>query len=252
MKVSIYTSAFNIKECSFDIVGAIENYSKIADEICIATLFDSKNDLLILNNLNNPKVKIATDENITKDTFAKDGKLKNLALQNCSNNICIQLDCDERIYNQEIWKLFIENNSPQILSGFPVMIPVIDLYKSKEYYCSINRKWYLHKKEGMYRGIVNFARLPNGKFDKEKSDGCELIDKDGNLFNSISFNFNNSEILKLMRDDQIPYVVHYGHLDLERRKRINEIFWNKEWESYSDKKNAEEVEKEYFKHGIII
>jgi hypothetical protein len=262
--ISIYTTAFNIEKNQFDINSAIENFCQLADEVCIATIPDSDDDThSILENIskNNNKVKIFTSNDIDSGTFAKDGKLKNLALSNCSNEICIQLDCDERINDPNIWKNFIKVNKEIILDGYAFMVPVINLYKNKDHYKDISAKWYIHKRKNMYRGIVNFARRPDGRFDKDKSDGCELIDELGNLSKSINIayhpDFRNKSPIDILKTPQIPFVIHYGYQDLERRAEINKNFWQKEWSEYSNKDivlstSLSEFKDEYFKHGLDI
>lgn len=262
--ISIYTTAFNIEKNEFDINSALENFLELADEVCIATLPDNQdNTQNILQDIanKNPKIKVFNSYDINSNTFAKDGKLKNLALQNCTQDICVQLDSDERISNATIWKNFIEKNKQTILDGYAFMIPVINLYKDKNYYRDIGVKWYIHKKEGMKRGIVNFAKLPKGKFDKERSDGCELIDENERLPQSINIlyhqNFRNKSPIEILKTMQVPFVIHYGYVDLKRRAAINRNFWEKEWSDYSDthvKLNTTESDfkDEYFKHGLDI
>lgn len=262
--ISIYTTAFNIEKNEFDINSALKNFLELADEVCIATLPDNEDSTQnILQDIINKdsRVKVFMSYDINSDTFAKDGKLKNLALQNCTNDICVQLDSDERISNPNVWKNFIEKNKQIILDGYAFMIPVINLYKDKNYYRDISVKWYLHKRDGMQRGIVSFAKLENGKFDKERSDGCELIDSDGRLPQSINIlyhpNFANKSPIEILKTSEIPFVIHHGYADLKRRASINKNFWEKEWSEYSDievKLNTTESDfkDEYFKHGLNI
>jgi hypothetical protein len=262
--ISVYTTAFNIEKNKFDINSTIENFSQLADEICIATIPDNEDNTQdILQNIvnNNSRVKVFMSYDTNSTTFAKDGKLKNIALQNCSNNICVQLDGDERINNPNIWKNFIKANKEMILDGCAFMIPVINLYKDKNHYRDIGAKWYIHRKKGMYRGIVNFARRSDGKFDKDKSDGCELIDELGNLSKSINItyhpDFKDKSPIEILKTSQIPFVIHYGYQDLSRRGEINKNFWQNEWSDYSGKDvilNTQESDfkDEYFKHGLDI
>jgi hypothetical protein len=262
--ISIYTTAFNIEKNEFDINSALENFLELADEVSIATIPDNEdNTQNILQNIvsKDSRVKVFMSYDINLDTFAKDGKLKNLALQNCTNDICVQLDSDERINNPNVWKNFIKINKEMILDGYAFMVPVINLYKDKYHYKDISAKWYIHKKNGMQRGIVNFARRSDGKFDKDKSDGCELINELGNLPRSINImyhpNFKNKSPIEIIKTSEIPFVIHHGYVDLKRRSAINKNFWEKEWSDYSDiqvKLNTVESDfkDEYFKHGLNI
>jgi hypothetical protein len=113
----------------------------------------------------------------------------------------------------------------------------------------------------MHRGIVNFARRSDGKFDKDKSDGCELIDELGNLCKSINIthhpDFKHKSPIEILKTLQIPFVIHYGYQDLSRRGEINKNFWQNEWSGYSGRDvvlNTQESDfkDEYFKHGLDI
>lgn len=262
--ISIYTTAFNIQKNQFDISSTLDNFSELADEICIATIDDNEDDTLnILKDLskNNTKIDIIIDKSINSNTFAKDGKLKNLALQHCSNEICVQLDLDEMINDANIWKAFIHNNKHIIFDGHACMVPVINLYKHEDYYRDIGFKWYIHRKTGMFRGIVNFARISDTKFDKDKSDGCELIDANGNLISSFNLlshpKFHNMSNLHALKNGNIPFVIHFGYVDLFRRAQINRNFWKKEWSEYIGEEvnitlNECEFKDEYMEHGLKL
>jgi hypothetical protein len=259
--ISIYSTAFNIEKNEFDIASAIQNFLELADEVCIATIPDNEdntNNILQAIANKDPRVKILISNDINSNTFAKDGKLKNLALQACSCDICVQLDSDERINNINIWKNFIEENKHLILNGYAFMVPVINLYKDKDHYRDIGVKWYIHRKKGMQRGIVDFARLPNGKFDKDKSDGCELIDENGKLSQSINILYHpDKSPIDILKHSGFPFVIHYGYVDLNRRANINKNFWQKEWSGYSDAEvklntDSSQFKDEYFKHGLNI
>ena len=262
--ISFYTSAFNIEENNFDILGFIKNIEELASEIVISTIPDNiDNTLEILNNITSTQcaIKIVQDVNLNSQTFAKDGKLKNLSLQNCSNDICIQIDLDERISNTKLWLDFIISYKDLILNGISIMIPVINLYKDKYHYKDISQKWYIHNKHNRKRGIVNFAILPNGKFDKNKSDGCELLDNMNNLTQSLSIlsELNNLRLdpLTIIQNNKIPYIIHHGYIDLQRRASLNKNFWQKEWSNYSNDEvnlpiNIQDFSESYYQHYLNI
>lgn len=233
--ISLYTTAFNAEIGGFDLDSAYNNFSLIADEIVVATLKNKDSTIDVLNSLKEkyPIKVIETEHNVT--TFAVDGILKNEALQNCSGDICIQMDADERAGNLDAWNDFLSNEKSILESmgdAKAIMLPVINLFGSVNQYKDIGRKWYVHRR-GLKRGVVNFAKLPNGKFDKTKSDGCELLDLDGNLVPSVSFPV--LETVEEYDDRRIPYIVHFGHADFIRRIRLNRNFWKKTWESYDGK-----------------
>lgn len=233
MKVSVYTSAFNLSSGIFNVRDAMENWLRYADEIVIASPIEEIDDVinhvyLSLNNEVSNKI-IFVDTSIHLEDPFFDGKLKNAALQKCSNDIVIQQDLDERIGgNKSTWESLIDIlvNS----SADSVMIPVIDLYKDTQHYKSIGRKWYLHKNNGCCRGVVNFAKKPGGTIDTDKSDTCELINKNGNLVTALLFDFSLEDFPNL------PIIFHYGYLNLNKRKQVNE-FWQPVW----SRRKGEEV-----------
>jgi hypothetical protein len=266
MKTSIYTSLFNYSIDKFDLLGSFKNWSKYADEIVIATFEDQVKEVaheagMAYFNLNKIDLKIQTvscpDTSLDDPLF--DGKLKNAALQACSNEFVIQQDMDERIGGEtEQWNYLISYLS-NLKPPYSVMIPVIDLYKDYNHYKSIGGKWYLHFKEGSSRGPVNFAKREDGSLDINKSDSCELIDENGNLIpylvdSRFSQPFVNKEAESL--DISMPHVIHLGYLDLTKRAEHNK-FRKKCWEAMDGKAvevattiEALEKENDCFIHGL--
>lgn len=236
--ISVYTTAFNIVKGGFDLSSALKNFSLVGDEIVIGTLKNEDNTLEILKGFSDfyPIKIVETDYDIR--TFAVDGKLKDAALQSCSGEFCIQLDADERVGNPDVWNDLIspESNLKQVfIESDALMLPVIDLYRDINSYKGINRKWYIHKRVSvlwgkLHRGVVGFARLADGKFDKEKSDGCELLYADATLATSAAF--RQLETVEELDTAGIPFVVHLGYLDLARRDELNNRFWKETWASY--------------------
>ncbi len=227
-KISVYSSLFNVKNSSYDILEIIENWKKYSDEIVIATFAQEIQDTQEylfnkLGNLDKMNVNLVSDEGIKKDDPLFDGKLKNKSLRECHNEWVIQMDMDERIGgDKEMW---IENFIilEQINSPHTFFIPVIDLYKDYLHYKSINGKWYQHLKKGIFRGVVNFARLPNGKIDTNKSDSTEAVLESGDL----------APYLRDLRfvdqaDITFPHIIHLGYLDLNKRVENNK-FWQPIW-----------------------
>lgn len=254
---SVYTSLFNYSPEKFDILDAFSNWSKYAREIVIGTFPDQEDEILkavwrewyngslILDN----GYEKATINVVSCDTDLDDplfdGKLKNAALQACKTDLVLQQDLDERIGGSfDIWKKYGEallNNN----SGYrAIMLPVIDLYKDYGHYKGIGYKWFLHLKEGCYRGVVNFAKKEGGLIDTDKSDTCELIDRDGNL---VRF----AQVTDFIKTGNIncAHIVHLGFLDLNKRAENNK-FWKPHWENRSGTEadiatSIEQLEKNY-------
>ena len=86
-------------------------------------------------------------------------------------------------------------------------------------------------KDGLYRGIVNFAKKQDGKIDTDRSDTCELIDVNGNLVQTLKFD----NLIEGLREGQTPYVFHYWAVDKDQRIKQNE-FWQPVWSNRAGKK----------------
>ena len=133
MNVSIYSTLFNPEKELFDVAAAIRNWEEYADEIVIATV---KGQTTKVKKYlpKGKKIKIVVDKEISLDDPLYDGKLKNCALQACSNEIVIQQDMDERLgghiseWQSLISQLEIFNRKSA------VMIPVIDLFMDLDHY----------------------------------------------------------------------------------------------------------------------
>lgn len=261
MKTSIYTSLFNYDPEKFDLLEAFKNWSKYADEIVIATFEDQREVLerviakvfLEYNGkddfYNRFKIVSCLDTSLDDPLF--DGKLKNAALQACSNELVIQQDMDERIGGDIPQWIYLKAVLETLKPPYAAMIPVIDLYKDYDHYKGVGAKWYLHLKEQSYRGAVNYAKREDGSLDINKSDSCELIDKNGNLIpyfvdSRFAEPFTNKEIESF--DISMPHIIHLGYLDLTKRAEHNK-FRKKCWEAMEGRPvetatTVEQLEKE--------
>ncbi len=232
MSISIFTSAYNLDSGLFDWENVLWGFIySFASEVVVATTTDCKDStvekLEQFSRAHNIKL-VVTD--IPFSDLAFDGKLKNAALQACTKDVCCLFDLDEKPNNKDSWMKAAEQLEKSSFDG--LFIPVIDLYNSFEEYKSIGFKWYMTKNHrGIQRGVVNFARLPNGKIDHTKSDTTEAINSDGRLINAayiIGPNQSEEQQLNILRTQDCPYVIHYGWLDKEKRKKQSE-FWSPVW-----------------------
>lgn len=255
MKLSIYSSAFNLIKNGF--IGWKDSIIKscaFADEVVIAINKSKDETLIEIQNLNLLNLKII-DCDVSYTDPLLDGKLKNIALQNCSGDILIQLDLDEYIpiHQKENWiKLGTSLLNQHSIQS--IMIPSINLYGSWDNYKDITPKWYMHKR-GLFRGPVNFAKKDNGTVDTNKSDTCELIDFAGNLVPTVCL---QCELEDLDRNN--IFVVHYGYLDFNARIKRNKEFWSEHWlrESGGEEpphkihKEISDFEQSFYKHNLLI
>lgn len=239
MKTSIYTSLFNYDPEKFDLLEAFKNWSKYADEIVIATFEDQAKDISAIVGSEMcgfwdiPEFQIVSCPETSLEDPLFDGKLKNAALQACSNELVIQQDMDERLGGDIRQWNYLSSVLLTLKPPYAAMIPVIDLYKDYHHYKAVNAKWYLHIKEGSFRGAVNFAKRENGSLDISKSDSCELIDKNENLIpyfvdSRFAQPFTNKEVDQM--NASMPHVIHLGYLDLTKRAEHNK-FRKKCWEA---------------------
>lgn len=236
---SVYTSLFNYSPEKFDLVGALSNWSKYADKIFIATFPEQKEEIFQLiwkewyngslsleGGTSKAFVDVVSCETSLDDPLF-DGKLKNAALQACQTELVIQVDMDERLHGnlsswEDLGKILKDAPTP-----FAFMIPVIDLYKDYDHYKGVNRKWYFHLKEGSFRGPVNFAKKDGNLIDINKSDSCELIDKNGDL---VPYYIDDRFFCKTANifDIKQCHVIHLGYLNLSQRVENNK-FWRGVW-----------------------
>ncbi len=228
--ISIYHSAFNLNKHGFTgWQDCLRKSCHFADEVVVAinvsTSTDDTEDVVeeILKKEAKSWKVVPTFFDSNDPWF--DGKIKNAALQSCTQEFKLQLDLDEYvpIWQRPIWnnicfKLKFDSNI------FCLAVPSIDLYKDLNHYKSINHKQYLHK--GLaYRAPQINARKPDGTINTLMSDGCDLVDESGNFIPTQAI--NNS--LEALESNQIPFVVHLGYVDLNSRLKRNHEFWNDHW-----------------------
>ena len=253
MKFSSYTSAFNLVKRGFDWQNSILNYSQFMDEVVIAIntseddTFETVSKFLEEKGISNV---ILCQCSFDYSDLAFDGKIKNFALQHTSGDIKISCDIDERfpLYQKDLWRRVGNHLLSQIeISAF--LIPSINLCGDIYHYKDIGYKWYMHK-DGLYRGIVNFAKKQDGKIDTDRSDTCELIDANGNLVQALKF--DNS--IEGLREGETPYVFHYWAVDKDQRIKQNE-FWQPVWSNRAGKEINNKIDfskTQVLKHHLHI
>ena len=233
--ISAYTTAFNFENMKMSVKEALCNWFVYCDEVVISTT-DEDRERLEKEIVDFPSynIKVVSLDIDTKDLFW-DGKLKNNGLKNCSNDVVFQIDLDERIsgdkgHLNKLAEAVQQNTEPCCIS-----IQSIDLFGDLNHYKSIGQKWYLHTRNGCYRGAVNFALIDDKIFDPEKSDTCELIDKNGDLIPCMGVTPLTANSIK---------VFHLGFLDLIRRAHLNKNFWRGIWSERKTLSQKKKVEAE--------
>jgi hypothetical protein len=223
---SIYHSAFNLIKHGF--IGwenSVQNSCKFADEVIIAvnTSSDGTKEAIeeTLQDFSNWKI-VETDFSY-QDPWL-DGKIKNTALQTCKQDFKIQLDLDEYI---PLWQKPLWENLAMQIALSPVQcaaVASVNLYKDWNHYSSINNKQYFHKGQA-YRAPSIAARKPDGTINTKMSDGCDLVNADGQFVSTIATTTN----LQPLELGVSPFVVHFGYVDLDSRLERNREFWYEHW-----------------------
>jgi hypothetical protein len=262
IKISSYTSGFNLIQNEFDWKKTLLNHMRLADEVVVA-INTSEDDTL-------EEVKAFAAERdkieIIETDFSYldpdlDGKIKNAALQATEHEMKVGLDMDEMIdpAQKERWR-----ELARVLRGGDegaFFVPVIDLYRDIYSYKNIGQKWYLHK-NGLYRGTVNFAKNSDGTHDVDRSDSCELINKNGDLVKTAAMislsSDEDSVVLGYMIEMDLPRVFHLGYLDLRKKILRNKNFWKDHWAIEAGKHVDIPLEEEQLqrmmagKHGLDV
>ena len=231
MKISIYSTAFNIIGKGFNHEDALDNWFYYADEVCIAvnkSLDDTENVIRKYGLKKGYNLKVIPVDIPYSDPFCY-GKTENCALQICSGDLMIQQNLDERLGGE---KELIKSLGRQLLDNdefASFFVPVINLYGDYEHFIDFGAKWYIHKK-GLNRGPVNFGIKENGRPDYHKTSTDELIDHKGNLLQTYPLcDIANTEGALEYCSNKNPFVYHLGYVDLEERVTRNE-FWKDFWE----------------------
>lgn len=239
---SIFTTAYNLRLCSFDYELALSNFCQFAGvdgEVVVAVPkipSDDSLDLLLRYRIDNKidNLKIFLCE-FSPDDPEFDGKTKNFALENCSKDVCIQMDLDELFILSQRDKWTEYANFLQYQQDFkcfmiPILEPWGDVSKIKEDH-GVKFKFRMHSK-WIKRGVVDYARREDGTHDIALSDGTEPIDENGQLVKSerlIDLNCYDSleNYLNYLKNN--IYTVHLGYVNFkDRMKRINN-FWREHW-----------------------
>lgn len=268
---SIYTSLYKVNENSFDYHRALINFCSFADEVWVALSREEEDTDNSYDSLANWKKKYnAENLHFVRSTwsFASnkfDGQFKNDALQKTTFPLKIQMDSDEIIplSQRHRWVLYVQQFLSQ--SRYQALfIPSLDLWGNEKYIrknVKIGFKWRMHK-AGLYRGVVNFAKLDNELFDPEKSDSCDLIDRNGDLVPTAVISPTNglnpielNQYPFLLQDH--PYTLHYGYVNFDRRVGVVNKFWKPHWYNRGHKEvkitSKEELQKEeVIEHNLLL
>lgn len=223
--LTIFTPLFNV--IAHDIRGwqkSITKSAEFADEF-IAVINTSTDDTeeevrKVLAPYNNWKI---LNTSFPK-TAAMDGQIKNAGQQAASGEFQMLIDGDE--YIQKWMRPLVDNLLFQLKFAPQkcLMLPSVDLFRDPNHYKSINLKQYITKK-GVFRGISNQARNPDGSANTMISDGTEVIDENGNVVESLLITTSLDDL----ESGRVPWVTHEGYLHLDSRLNRGKAFWNEHW-----------------------
>lgn len=272
MKLSIYSYLFNSRLREFDLDGAITNFTQFADEVVISTIpseDDTYQRLLDWEAKLEGRLKVVmTDIKLANNRF--DGDLKTAALQACSKSTkqdpraYIIADCDERfaLSNRDKWLFATQRLFELPIDGF--LVPVLDLYQDEHHIRAdqtVGVKFRLHKDSVVKRGVIPEAEMGyKGLFRTDMSDSTEPLNASGHLANFAPIVRDPTHLWPQVTTylTQVPYVLHYGHLDADRRARLNREFWREHWFNRSNQEpnmvmNAEQLKSvKVVKHQVAL
>ena len=227
--LEIYTVGYNLIDQGFDFVESIDNYCKFADRVTIAINTSKDNTLeeVIKLAAGHPNLNVVSCDFDYGD-YRFDGQIKDYALKSCIHDYVCGLDMDEKVISghRQRWDQAVEYLSQ--MNYKCLCLPSINLCRPGETYKDIGIKQaYLHKRIGTNRGVVNYAKLENGKIDTTKSDTTEVVDDNGNL---VETDWSTPRDLDLIKAYKLPYVFHDWAIDFDRRLKVNQ-FWKPHWEN---------------------
>jgi hypothetical protein len=251
---SIYTSAFNIVKNKFSYEEAFDNYLSFAEEVIVSTRKDNEDSTIeVLNKYTNKYKKfkyVISNDDISHPYFH--GRLRDLALQSCSQEFCIGLDIDELVpvWQKYNWISLARNLSFCDFDAY--LVPILNLWGSYETIrwdkdFNYGDKWAIHKniKGKIKRGPVKFGIRDDGTIDVDKSDTCELIYENGDLVRSypIITNRNGNLNQYLFECMNKIFIYHIGYADFDRRVNINKTFWYDQLKLRSGNRQEESIDK---------
>jgi glycosyltransferase involved in cell wall biosynthesis len=225
--ISFYTTCYNILTNGFlDWQERLKNHAEFADElIIVVNKSEDETETAVKDFLAPYKNWKVVSANFSKLDPLFDGRLKNLALQNTTQEFKVQIDLDEGIglWQRPLW----ENKLLQLkFSGAKVMaVPSVDLYKDLGHYKAINWKTYVNIGQA-YRGPSLKALKPGYFINTQFSDGTELIDENFNVLPAV---VSGPCDLSALESGEEIFVNHYGYVSIEERIKRTEKFWHEHW-----------------------
>lgn len=257
MKLSAYLYLFNARLREFDLDGMVANFTAFFHETVVATIPSQDDTYERLKEWERQYGSdrfrvIMTEVQLSNNRF--DGDLKTAALQACSKSTSedprcyVIMDGDERVplSQRHLWRATAKKLvSQSVVDG--VLVSVVDLWGDETHAKpEMGVKFRMHRDTVVKRGVLPEAERDNGLFDTSKSDSTEPLLANGQL---ARFTLPTPNML---------YVLHYGHLDVARRAKLNREFWHEHWKNRSgeeptmmlDEKEAESVVA--VEHGLPL
>ena len=258
LSVSGYTTTFNCVSQNYPFVESITSMLDCLDEVVVVDGGSTDGTLEVLQQISQENQKLKIVENVVDWSHPRsavfDGLQKAVARQNCTGDLCWQMDVDEIIHESDYKK--IRALTRNIHKGNQIIaLPVVEFWgKSGKIRIDINPwKWrlsrnYPHITHGIPAHLV--VKDENGDiYAKQGTDGCDYIHVDtGEQIPFVSFHTQETENLRqraLVSEEfrsqyvawlksvieNLPGVYHYSWFDLPRKIKTYRGFWQRHWQS---------------------
>lgn len=258
--VSGYMTTFNALSRGYPLREAISSLG-FCDEICIADGGSTDGTVEFVSELKSllgDKLKVhvfGEQDGLNAwdgPHFAvNDGKLKALAREMCTMQFCWQQDSDEILPESDGAKVHSMLERVPKVGKFVVALPVIEYWgDSGKVRVDVNPwKWRLSpNNDDITHGIPAELRVDSTR-SLPGSDGCDMVDREGNRIPLMSFYTNDVHAARMMfvKGDsvagknysewyqkvtsELPTIHHYSWIDLDRKIRLYRDYWTRHWNS---------------------
>jgi len=265
-KISGYTTTYNCIKQAYPFEQCIQSMLAFCNEVCVMDGGSSDGTYEKLSEMaeKEPRLKIKTRQLdwSTKRHPVFDGIQKAEARKMCTGEFCWQMDSDEVVHESDGKK--ISDLCRMLPKGVDVMcLPVIEYWGG---YDKVRMdiqpwKWRLSRNlPHITHGIPVELRATDAEgqlYAKPGTDGCDMIDQDGNRLPVLNFYTPDVEQVRQVgmlgnaeaqRQYEawlnnvalnLPCVYHYSWFDLPRKIRLYRDYWQNHWNALWDRDTSD-------------